>query len=735
MMIVASNNITLSNVNDGKIIHIAYANSADGKDGFSTTDSTNKSYLGTYTDFMQADSKNPSDYNWSLIKGADGKDGPQGIPGPPGADGKTSYLHIAYSNSADGSGCVTSPDINSSYKYIGTYTDYTSTSSTNPSSYKWVAMFDSTKKRNFTSQPTTPYAVGDTWTESDATYFCTTARDSGAFSANDWKMQQLTIHSLDSNIQTNLNNSVKTTGNYKGVTLNDNGLTATAGSTTVAMNSNDGFLINNDGGQVFHVDTSGNLTMNGDITAGDSPNSTISGVNFTGNNLTLAGDLQVNGGQILLGDGTTTLATLDSNGLSIKGAGLSISDKDGNQTTYVKDDGTFTTNKGAFTGNVTATSLTIPEGSSADINVAGKFMVNSTGDVTANSISITGDQNSGVNNSASLNGVSIYNGSVIEGNTIVGGNIIGSEVIGANLYALATTDNKSLNQPINSLDDVDDTNTNWFKINGNILEWHYAPDEYASIGPGLGYIKYHFNAPPDSNNQTQGLTITDTKCITLSTGQQVHYQDNSEAHTYIKPIKNNWNMGWANETRLEVTPDEIKATLSNRGGSVPGSVFTIQKDDRVGIYIGGGDTGNHIDFVAAGDGAVFDVNTSLLVHGSKNAVVPTSQGTVAINAYETAEYYFGDIGEDQTNGDGKVWVSIDYLFGQTVNTSVPYQVFVTPYSSAHVWVSKRLKNRFLVESDKPSASFAWEIKAKRKGYEHTRLKNVDNMMEKPAGVK
>ena len=98
-------------------------------------------------------------------------------------------------------------------------------------------------------------------------------------------------------------------------------------------------------------------------------------------------------------------------------------------------------------------------------------------------------------------------------------------------------------------------------------------------------------------------------------------------------------------------------------------------------------------------------------------------------------YYFGDIGEDQTNGDGKVWVSIDYLFGQTVNTTVPYQVFVTPYSSAHVWVSKRLKNRFLVESDKPSASFAWEIKAKRKGYEHTRLKNVDNMMEKPAGVK
>ena len=338
-------------------------------------------------------------------------------------------------------------------------------------------------------------------------------------------------------------------------------------------------------------------------------------------------------------------------------------------------------------------------------NGDGKFTVNSFGDVVANSI------------------------------TIRKGDIYQGDIIGANFYAIANTENKYLTQPINSLDDVDDADNNWFKINGNILEWYHVPDEYASIGPGLAYMKFRFNQPPDSNYQTQGLTITDTKCVTLSTGQQAHYQDDPKDHIYTKPIKNNWNMGWANETRLEVQSDKVQVTLSNDGGPVPGAQFNIQKDDRIGAYFGRGDTGNHIDFVAVGDGAAFNVDTSLMVHGSKNAVVPTSQGTVAINAYETAEYYFGDIGEDQTNSDGKAWVSIEYLFGQTVNTSVPYQVFVTPYSSAHVWVSKRLKNRFLVESDKPSASFAWEIKAKRKGYEHTRLKNVDNMMEKPAGVK
>ncbi|WAX15810.1 hypothetical protein EH93P1_00042 [Enterococcus phage EH93P1] len=37
-------------------------------------------YLGNYTDFVQADSLNPTKYSWSLIKGADGQDGKDGAP-------------------------------------------------------------------------------------------------------------------------------------------------------------------------------------------------------------------------------------------------------------------------------------------------------------------------------------------------------------------------------------------------------------------------------------------------------------------------------------------------------------------------------------------------------------------------------------------------------------------------------------------------------------------------------
>lgn len=47
--------------------HRAWANSADGRDGFSTTDSTNKRYLGTLTDFTESDSQDPARYKWTAL--------------------------------------------------------------------------------------------------------------------------------------------------------------------------------------------------------------------------------------------------------------------------------------------------------------------------------------------------------------------------------------------------------------------------------------------------------------------------------------------------------------------------------------------------------------------------------------------------------------------------------------------------------------------------------------------
>lgn len=55
--------------------HIAYANSADGRTGFSVDDSVNKLYIGQYTDYTPNDSTNPTKYSWTKIKGEQGTAG------------------------------------------------------------------------------------------------------------------------------------------------------------------------------------------------------------------------------------------------------------------------------------------------------------------------------------------------------------------------------------------------------------------------------------------------------------------------------------------------------------------------------------------------------------------------------------------------------------------------------------------------------------------------------------
>ena len=55
--------------------HIAYANSADGRTGFSVDDSVNKLYIGQYTDYTPDDSTAPTKYSWTKIKGEQGTAG------------------------------------------------------------------------------------------------------------------------------------------------------------------------------------------------------------------------------------------------------------------------------------------------------------------------------------------------------------------------------------------------------------------------------------------------------------------------------------------------------------------------------------------------------------------------------------------------------------------------------------------------------------------------------------
>lgn len=113
--------------------HIAYSNSADGSKDFSLS-ASDRSYIGMYVDFNATDSNTLSDYNWTLVKGSDGANG---VAGKAGADGRTPYLHIAYSTSNNGSQGFSTTDSNNK-TYIGTYTDYTQSDSQDYRVYKWT---------------------------------------------------------------------------------------------------------------------------------------------------------------------------------------------------------------------------------------------------------------------------------------------------------------------------------------------------------------------------------------------------------------------------------------------------------------------------------------------------------------------------------------------------------------------------------------------------------------------
>ena len=73
---------------NGKTTHFAYATSADGKTGFSTSMFAGATYIGTYDDNKIEDSSIYTDYKWTKLKGDTGAQGPQGPQGKPGADGK-----------------------------------------------------------------------------------------------------------------------------------------------------------------------------------------------------------------------------------------------------------------------------------------------------------------------------------------------------------------------------------------------------------------------------------------------------------------------------------------------------------------------------------------------------------------------------------------------------------------------------------------------------------------------
>lgn len=169
--------------------HIAYADNATGG-GFSQTDRS-KAYIGMYQDFTVTDSTNPASYRWSPWKGKDGKDG---VPGPKGADGRTPYIHWAYSDNADGTGLTTSDN---GQRYIGHYSDYTQADSTDKTKYRWADRWARLKLEDNLLLNSSFNANLDQWQGSGVTIVDGKARITGEF--NKTKLVYQSIKSQTAN--------------------------------------------------------------------------------------------------------------------------------------------------------------------------------------------------------------------------------------------------------------------------------------------------------------------------------------------------------------------------------------------------------------------------------------------------------------------------------------------------------------------------------------------------------
>lgn len=124
-----------TNGKDGKTtyFHIKYSPVANPTAEQMTE--TPNTYIGTYVDFLPNDSSDPNAYTWSRFEGLQGKDGTDGIPGTNGADGRTSYLHIKYSN--DGGKTFTASNGEEPGSWIGQYTDFEQKDSMDVTRYTW----------------------------------------------------------------------------------------------------------------------------------------------------------------------------------------------------------------------------------------------------------------------------------------------------------------------------------------------------------------------------------------------------------------------------------------------------------------------------------------------------------------------------------------------------------------------------------------------------------------------
>lgn len=276
-------------------------------------------------------------------------------------------------------------------------------------------------------------------------------------------------------------------------------------------------------------------------------------------------------------------------------------------------------------------------------------------------------------------------------------------------------------------------------IGGEIVLGHLGEDGYLyvhdsddiqvmGLSGASGYLRLG-GVGEDGDIIVSNAGLTTTFQIDGATGNMYVYDGvgDTSAHrlfefdsTFVPSTPENHSTGaiWGDQSHnlgnlSLMSNDDVDVYLEQTGPGTTAGQFRV--------YNGAGT----VVFRVSEDGDVWAAGDADLDQGTKSAIVQTqAYGRRKLYCMESPEIWFEDFGTAQLV-NGQATVTIEPLFLQTINTGVPYHVFVTPLGDCNsLYVTNKAATTFEVRElggGTANIEFDYRIAAKRLGFEDLRL--------------
>lgn len=669
------------------------------------------SYIGTYVDFIETDSRDPLAYSWVKIEGADGKDGTNGIPGKNGIDGKTSYLHMKYSD--DGS-TFTADNGETPGKWIGQYVDFVQTDSLVFSDYVWTKIqgpqgiqglkgadgkqyytwlkYADTPTSGMSDDPADKAYIG-------LAYNKETATESSNYSDYTWS-------------------KIKGEKGDTGV-AGQNGADGKQLYTWVKYaTSASGTNMSDDPSGKTYIGLAYNKTTAAESTdASDYTWSLIKGDK---------GDTGAAGRTYFMEASTLVAKRSQDNSIAPNYITLSAYYRDGTGTARTGyagrfkieeslDGATWTT---VYTSSADEPSIThslysaLATSAGGVISTASGKAIGIPRDVVA--LRCTLYAAGGTTQMLDMQSIAV----VVDVDALThedifdlltkNGSLQGIYMQGGQLY---------INGTYMRIGKIASKNGRvYFDLDNNVL----ACSKMVSADTGQSIQTVADVGYPAGTSSSSGSRLRVYPQGYEGSAIQIHADTSNKG--YIEGPSERMDIKCADtKTVINMYPTYMKLSAYPEPGS------SSAKYAQIGLYSTGSsyDTG-HVEIKPRLDvKGPLKVTGTFTASGTKSRIVETENYSRRLQyCYEMATPMFGDLGEGVTDENGECCVSLDDVFAETVATGIEYQVFLQKEGPGDIWVGEKHPSYFIARGTE-NLKFAWEIKVKQKDFECMRLENAD----------